>query len=329
MKLPAPKTFLALFLPFLAGCASVMPGKLPTESPPLATMEEPLPLFQTPADEASRQNLPAGSFTGFVTTEAITSLKAGAEPIGLEVLDVIENSPGQAAGIMEGDILLEANIEAAETIRLQWPSQLRKLELDTPPGTAVEFTLDRAGVVRSAEVTLVRRISPPPRIETERFREDRRVGVVVRTPTEVESAGADLPPGAGAVIVGLDLNSPWRSAGLQYEDIIRTVNGQTVDHPQVLLNAIRQGKAPLELEVIRKDEKQVVSAPLSRRQREMKRVSIPLIYHFERDSDHTERSLLLGLLKTESTPAAWNMRILWLIRFSGGDSDRLQEVPVP
>ena len=37
-------------------------------------------------------------------------------------------------------------------------------------------------------------------------------------------------------------------------------------------------------------------------------------------------SMLLGLFRWEKTPAAWRVRLLWLIRFSGGDADRLESV---
>ena len=36
--------------------------------------------------------------------------------------------------------------------------------------------------------------------------------------------------------------------------------------------------------------------------------------------------LLLGLFRYEHTPAAWRLRLLWLIGLSGGDADRLQSL---
>ena len=316
-----------LLLPVLAGCASVMPGKIPVQSPPLATMEEPLPLFEIPQDESARQELPTGGFIGLPTVEAVQSLSLDADPVGLEVLEVVENSPAHAAGIVEGDLLLEAELGDNPPVELQWPSQLSTLEQESSPGTIVRITLDRAGALRTTTLELVPRIAPPPRINTARFREEQRVGIVVRTPTEVEAAAAELAPGAGAVVVGLDLNSPWRRAGLQFGDLIRTVNQQRVDHPQVLLNAIRDAGKSVQLELLRDGRFETLSLPLSRRTRELQRFSIPLLYHFQRDADQTETTALLGLWKTKSTPAAWETRLLWLIRISGGDKDRLEDVP--
>jgi hypothetical protein len=51
-----------------------------------------------------------------------------------------------------------------------------------------------------------------------------------------------------------------------------------------------------------------------------------LIFSYERRRDASETSALLGLFQLERTPAAWSLRLLWLLRFSGGDADHLQEV---
>ncbi|MFQ5517227.1 MAG: RNA polymerase sigma factor, partial [Acidimicrobiia bacterium] len=79
-------------------------------------------------------------------------------------------------------------------------------------------------VVRNAEaeavVQAMERLRPADRGETERFREEDRVGVVVRTATEVEARAVGLGPGGGAVVVGLSRTSPWREAGLRFGDLI-------------------------------------------------------------------------------------------------------------
>ena len=49
-------------------------GPLPEEAPPLALMEEPLPLMSEPDDEAQRRSLPPGGFTGVYVVDARQSL---------------------------------------------------------------------------------------------------------------------------------------------------------------------------------------------------------------------------------------------------------------
>lgn len=86
---------------------------LPVEAPPLHDMEEPVDLLAEPDDEAQRQDLPVGSFSGAYVERAQRSLEAellddeagGGD--GVLVARVVENSPADAARIAVGDILLE------------------------------------------------------------------------------------------------------------------------------------------------------------------------------------------------------------------------------
>jgi len=98
-------------------------------------------------------------------------------------------------------------------------------------------------------------------------------------------------------------------------------------HPEVLLEAIRTtGKdSTLALDVLRDGRKLQFMVHVSRRETEVHEFSIPLLYSYSNDRGHHETSVLLGLYKHESTKAAWKTRILWIITFSGGDSDRLEE----
>ena len=62
------------------------------------------------------------------------------------------------------------------------------------------------------------------------------------------------------------------------------------------------------------------------RDQDISEFSIPLVYSYEHTRAGSETSVLFGLFYYESTRAAWAVRLLWLIRFSGGDSDRLEEL---
>ena len=53
---------------------------------------------------------------------------------------------------------------------------------------------------------------------------------------------------------------------------------------------------------------------------------VPLLLRYEKHSDSSSTSVLLGLFRHRRTRAAWDVRLLWLISFGGGDADRLQEV---
>ncbi|MCC6407638.1 MAG: PDZ domain-containing protein, partial [Planctomycetes bacterium] len=176
--------------------------------------------------------------------------------------------------------------------------------------------------------TWVARVHPAGRDVAPRLRAALRVGGVVRAATEGEARAVGLGPGGGAVVVGLTRESPWRALGVRYGDLIRAVDGAPIGHPEALLDAIRSAPddAELELELVRAGKALSLEAPLSRREHEVRRVAVPILFDYERDRGESTTSVLLGLVRWRSTDAAWDLRILWLLRFGGGDADRLEEV---
>ena len=313
----------------LTGCGSVLKNDLPVKSPPLIDMEEPVALLTEPADEATRRELPLGSFTGLSVAEVRRTLEESA-PVaaGVRVTRVVENSPADAAGIDEDDDLLAARIAGGAERELRWPSEWRQVELDAVPGSKVAVVLDHAGAEQTTEIVTVPRLRPADRGQAERFREEQKAGVVLRTATEAEARAAGLGPGGGAVIVGLSARSPWRAAGLRFEDLVVAVDGAPVAHPQQLIEAIRsaQDDQRLALEFVRGGERRSAEVAVSRRAQDVHEFSIPLLYSYESSRGTTETSFVLGALRTRSTAAAWEWRILWLFTISGGDADRLVEI---
>lgn len=313
----------------LTACSSLLPTKLPEERPPLADMEEPLALMQEPKDEDARKSLPLGGFTGIYVADARQTLdELAGDAAGVRVARVVENSAGDAAGVEEGDILVEVTDASGAKRALSYPSQWRAIEIEAAPGSTLHVVMDRAGVERRADVGVVARVRVPDRLETVRLREEAKVGIVLRSATEVEGRGAGLGPGGGAVVVGLSGGSPWRAAGLRFGDLLVNVDGQEVAHPQAVLDVIRAHDAgdTVPVEFLRDGQRQTIDAPLSRRAHEVSGVDIPVLFSYESARGDTDWSFLLGLLSYRSTIAAWQMRFLWLIKFGGGDADRLIEV---
>ncbi|MEE8107317.1 MAG: PDZ domain-containing protein [Planctomycetota bacterium] len=320
-----------LALPALGLGCSKLDGKLADTKPPLYDMEEPLALHGEPEDEDARRVLPLGGFTGIYAGESRESLdEMDAGDGGLQVVRVVENSPGAAAGVVRGDLLLEVTRDG-KTTELRWVSEWRELELQTEPGTRVQVLLDRAGVEKSVVIEMDARLQPPARHEIERFRDEEHVGVVVRTATEAEARSVGLGAGAGAVIVGLTRSSPWRRAGLRFGDLIFEVDGTEIAHPSVLLDAIRNAEnaASLKLRVRRGTEDLEFSVAVSRRAKEVKQISIPILFSYKRDGGFKTTSVLLGAYRSKRTPAAYEHRLLWIFRWRGGDADKLVEVKEP
>lgn len=323
-----PTAALTLLLSSLAGCSSLV-GDLPEESPSLADMEEPAALHEEPEDEAERRDLALGGFTGVYVRDSRRKLSALDDvPEGVQVQRVVENSPGDVAGIVDGDLIFEIETAAGDLVPIRWPSEWRKAEQEAPPGSTLLVYLDRAGVEEEAEILVVPRVRPAGRRAAERYREEQRVGVVLRTATEVEARRAGLGAGGGAVVVGLSRESPWRQAGLRFGDVLTSISGKPVAHPQVVLDSIRDAGPSESLDVVfqRDGEQQTVAAPVTRREQTLREISVPPLFSYEADRGETELSVLLGLVRQKTTRAAWEWRILWLLRFSGGDADRLEEV---
>ena len=312
----------------LTACSSFLPTKLPEERPSLADMEEPLALVQEPKDEDARAALPLGGFTGVYVADTRQTLdELEGDAAGVRVARVVENSPGDAAGIEEGDILVEVTDAAGAKHALSYPSQWRAAEIAAAAGSTLHVVMDRAGAEKTADVGVVTRVRAPDRQEAVRLREEVKVGIVLRTATEVEARGAGLGPGGGAVVVGLAAGSPWKAAGLHFGDLLVSVDGKEVAHPQAVLDAIRAHDAgdKIPVEFVRNGKRHSIDAPISRREREVSEVGIPVLFSYEAQRGDTEWSALLGLVSYKSTIAAWELRFLWLIKFGGGDADRLVE----
>lgn len=320
----------SLGLVTLSGCQFLSGGELPDERPRLANMEEPLELFDEPDDESVRLELPPGCFSGIYVTDSRQDLDALlGESDGVLVERIVENSPAALADIRPGDLLIEATTADGDVVELQWPSDWRQLELEAVPKTQVDLLVDRAGAEIERSLEWLPRARPATRADAGRFREEEKVGVVLRTATEVEARTAGLGPGAGAVIVGLAANSPWRRAGLQFEDLVVAIDNTPVSHPQVVLDAIRSAgrRDTLKVEYVRgQEETEVVRTRVTRRAGELREIHVPLLLRYEDKRGKTELSAILGLISYRATEAAWRVRLLWLFSFGGGSADRLEEV---
>ena len=310
----------------LTACAT----DLPQQAPPLQDWEEPLALFEEPDDEVARGELAFGSFTGAHVADARGTLDdlLGGGPSGIEVVRIVENSPADAAGLRAGDLLLEATSGGTRRA-LAYPSDWRAVELAAKPGEPFDVVFDRANRRGRATLVPVPRLRAPDRQPAERFREDQHVGVVLRTATEVEARAAGLAPGAGAVVVGLSRRSPWRGAGLQFGDLLTQVGDEVLSHPELLIRAISAAAAsddPVAVRFVRDGEVRTVEAPVTQRAQRLREVNLPPLIRYTSERGRAETSVLLGLIRHERTRAAWELRILWVIRFGGGDADRLLEV---
>jgi len=247
---------------------------------------------------------------------------------GVLVTGIVENSPAATAGIQVGDIIIEAAIDENTATLLHWPSDWFKLEQAAQVDSVIHVLYDRAGRDFKTAIKPVKRISPPNRLSGNTFREESKVGIIVRNASEVEAERAGLTRGEGSVVIGLARTSPWKQAGLLYGDIILEINNIKIKNPQELLitiNGLNKGD-DVKIVVFRDGEKITLNATVSKRQKETKAFSIPLLFSYGKKGGIEKTSVLLDILSVKKTQVASEYRLFWLINFTTGDSNRLEEI---
>jgi hypothetical protein len=318
---------LALVLLSLSGCG-LSSSPLPTQAEPLEDMEVSRTWFEIPQDEPRRQELPLGVFTGIKVGDSRQTLEAQlAAPEGVLVTETVENSPAVAAGIEAGDILLEAAIDTNTPVSLSWPSDWYKVEQNATEDATIGILYDRAGRDRETKLQPTKRISQPARLPGNHFREETKVGVIVRNASEVEADQAGLARGEGCVVVALARTSPWRKAGLLFGDMITGINDKPIKNPHELLAAINDLKKGDDVRIAVVRDKQEVSlvTTVSKRQQKVARFNIPLLFSYENTRGIQKTSVLFGLYGMRKTAVASQYTWFWLIRYTVGDANRLQE----
>ena len=179
-----------------------------------------------------------------------------------------DDSPAKAAGLREGDLIVEIDGE-----RVEYVAQLQQIVGFKRPGSTVEVTVARAGGERRTySIRLVRATTQPtpPTIaaaEPERADEETfasRLGIAVEPLTErwVSRVGEE---NSGLVVTFVDQDGPSRNRLLQAEprrgtlDVITHVNGQRVQTRKEFdaqLAAIPAGGiASLRVAVVRADNR--------------------------------------------------------------------------
>ena len=76
---------------------------------------------------------------------------------------------------------------------------------------------------------------------------------------------------------------------------------------------------------MRDGQLKTVDAAKSDREQQITDISVPLLFSYKVGRGHADWSILLGFVRYQSTAAAWQFRLLWLISFGGGDADQLLE----
>jgi len=137
------------------------------------------------------------------------------------VYNVVKNSPAAKAGILPGDFITQIGGSTVKDA-----NQLTQLVGNLKPGQSEQFTLDRLGKQMSVDVTIGLRNEATVSAGTNVW-----PGMTVVTLNDSMRQQAGLPKDAGNVVVGaVEQNSPAAVAGIQAGDIIKAIDGNSLNN---------------------------------------------------------------------------------------------------
>ncbi|MEL6920080.1 MAG: DegQ family serine endoprotease [Pseudomonadota bacterium] len=145
-------------------------------------------------------------------------------PFGALVVDIIDDSPAQKAGMRIGDVVLEIAGE-----RVEHPDALGYRLATLGPGRVADFRLLRRGRERSVSVRLER---PPQPSAAETVSIDGRNpfnGVLATTLTRSLAQRYNLPADQGALVLEVNRGAIATRYGIRPGDVIVAVNGTRIE----------------------------------------------------------------------------------------------------
>ncbi len=166
------------------------------------------------------------------------------QPGGVLVSGVIVGSPADAAGIQQGDIILEYGRTAVQNV-----AHLRQMLSESSPGDEVRLLVDRGGRQRQVYVilasgpapadnaTLVAGVAQPSAAEDAAPAWGMTIAPLSPLRAQEQNAPANV---TGVVVVSVDPGGAAAAAGLQPGDIIAAVNRRSVDDLASFYAAIAQ-----------------------------------------------------------------------------------------
>ena len=138
---------------------------------------------------------------------------------------------------------------------------------------------------------------------------------------------AGIPP-----LAGFWGKSPWMRDGLLAGDILHIMDGRPLHDPREFIRRIRlkdPGDA-VHLEVIRAGKRMTFRTVASHCKRRTERVWVPVLFNYtSRKPDRTSWGVLLDVFQTEWKAGKRTTTLFWVLSWTTGEADVLEEIPVP
>jgi C-terminal processing protease CtpA/Prc len=183
---------------------------------------------------------------------------------GVEIREVLSDSPAEKAGLKEGDILIRIDGKEVESDR-----DVRRALRNLDDRKEMKLEILRDGKPSEIRVT-------PEKREFEMFRNFGGIYIGV----SLQELDADLAayfqtePGAGMLITRVEKNSPAEKAGLKSGDVITEFEGKKIDSQRDLrdaLNEVEEEKSA-KVTVLRHGKSQTFTVTPEKMQFEMPRI---------------------------------------------------------
>lgn len=265
-------------------------------------------------------------YTGIYTRSNSNVLQAENAFAGITVTNVIENSPGAAAGVKVNDVILSANGS-----ELGDPNQLIGLTESLPVGSVIELRVERDTEVLTLPLTTVARVLGPDEKESapKTHIENKLLGFEFQTPSDDEIAKLRLAPKSGIKVLRLAEKGPIDDAGIKSGEIITEANEEAVASPEGFLEVLNADPeaGSIKLRVANDEGKlRTERVKIHRPRKETRKFAIPLLVHYSGEPSKSLFKIPILLFKRERIESATKYQWLFFFKYETGRSEELLEV---
>jgi len=245
---------------------------------------------------------------------------------GLPVVQVVENSPAEAAGLRMGDAILRVGSTAPRT-----PEHLEGLVAALPPGTPLELTARRNGALLELSLTTVQRLTPRGAPPVKRFAEGRRFGFSFESLSADDARARGLRPGEGVRVERLHDGGTAKDADIRPGDVLVLLDEEPIRGGEDFLALARdlEPGSRVSFTLLRGSERRKTPVEVRTPDSHVSRFHLPpwlVIYESDVRKEETTLGILFYFFKYTRKESRSEYRFLWFIALETGTNEELEEM---